>query len=102
MLQKFSGKVARNSGNCWIAKHSTENSRNSGEKFPKILGIPREVVLFLEILENAVPFATGSCRNIQYHLLKLWTDRFAHLVNNPLSPGILRAGAEYQEKEAVH
>ena len=27
------------------------------------LGIPREVVLFLDILQNAAPLATGSCRN---------------------------------------
>ena len=32
-------------------------------KVSENLGIPREVVLFLEILENAVPLATGSCRN---------------------------------------
>ena len=33
-------------------------------KLPGNLGIPREVVrLYLEILENAVPPATGSCRN---------------------------------------
>ena len=24
-------------------------------------GIPREIVLFLEILENVIPFANGSC-----------------------------------------
>ena len=32
-------------------------------KVSENLGIPREVVLFLEILKNAVPLATGSCRN---------------------------------------
>ena len=32
-------------------------------KVSENLGIPREVVLFLDILENAAPLATGSCRN---------------------------------------
>ena len=55
------------------ANHSTENSRNSEskvkwkevyrEKVSENMGIPREVVLCLEILENAVPLGTGSCRN---------------------------------------
>ena len=51
-----------------------QTSRNSGskvkwkenfrEKVSENLGIPREIVrLYLEILENAVPPATGSCRN---------------------------------------
>ena len=39
--------------------------KTSGKKFFENLGIPREVDLFLEILENAVPFATGSCRKKQ-------------------------------------
>ena len=34
--------------------------KTSEKKFPKNLGIPRE-----EILENAVPFATGSCRKFK-------------------------------------
>ena len=52
------------------ANLSTENSRNPRskvewkenfrEKVSENLGIPREVVLVLEILENAVPLATGS------------------------------------------
>ena len=33
--------------------------------------------------------------NFAYHLPM-------YMVDNPLFPGILRAGAEYQEKEAVH
>ena len=44
--QKFSWKVSRNSGNCWIfwsANHSTEIEWK--ENFGK-LGIPREVVFF--------------------------------------------------------
>ena len=32
-------------------------------KVSENLGIPREVVPFLEILKNAVPLASGSCRN---------------------------------------
>ena len=34
--------------------------KTSGKKVSENLGIPREVVLVLEILENAVPLATGS------------------------------------------
>ena len=53
--------------------NSVENLRNSGskvewkenfqEKVSQNLGIPRQVLLSLEILENAVPLAPGSCRN---------------------------------------
>ena len=32
-----------------------------GKKIEKNLGTPRKVGFFLEIVENAVPFATGSC-----------------------------------------
>ena len=64
------------------ANHSTQTSRNSGskvkwkenfrEKVSENLGIPREVVrLYLEILENAVPPATGSCRVKSYFLVEL-------------------------------
>ena len=52
------------------ANNSIENLRNSGskvewkenfqEKVSQNLGIPRQVLLSLEILENAAP---GSCRN---------------------------------------
>jgi len=35
-----------------------------GEKFPKIFGIPREVV-FPEIPKNAVPFTTGNFRKFK-------------------------------------
>ena len=31
----------------------------------KKLGIPREVVLFLEVFKDAVLFATGKCRKFQ-------------------------------------
>ena len=39
--------------------------KTSEKKFPKNLGIPRE-----EILENAVPFATGSCRKFKPEVLE--------------------------------
>lgn len=42
-----------------------------GKNFPN-LGIPREVVFFGEILENAVQFATGSCRKLKPHVLVKW------------------------------
>ena len=44
-------------------KLNTVRKKNLREKISQNLGIPREVVLYLEILENAVPFATGSWRN---------------------------------------
>ena len=34
-------------------------------KVSENLGIACEVALFLEILENTVPFTTGSCQKIQ-------------------------------------
>ena len=33
------------------------------------MGIPREVALFWEIPENAVPFATGSCQKFKPEVL---------------------------------
>ena len=42
-----------------------------GENFVN-LGKPHEVVLFLEILEYAVPFATGRCRKFKPDLLVEW------------------------------
>ena len=52
---------------------------------------------------NAIPGRNLPVLNFAYHLPKPWTDRFAHVNgNNPLFPGILRAGAEYRQKEAVH
>ena len=39
----------------------------------KKLGIPREVVLFLGVLKNAVLFATGKCRKfLQADVLVEW------------------------------
>ena len=62
--------------------HSTENSGNSGNKVEwkenfrenifENLAIPREVFLFLAILENAVPFATGSCQKFKPDVLVEW------------------------------
>ena len=56
--------------NCRNANHSTENSRFSGsivewkqnfrENIFENLGIHRKVALFLKILENALPSASGS------------------------------------------
>ena len=61
------------------ANHSTENSgskvewkENFWENMFENLGIPREVFLFLEILENAVPFATGSCQKFKPEVLVEW------------------------------
>ena len=43
--------------------------KTSREKFVENLAIPRDVDLLLEILENAVPFATGSCRTFKADVL---------------------------------
>ena len=66
----------------WYANHSTKNSRNSEkkveckenfrEKVSENLVIPRKVVLFLKILENAVQFSTGSCRKCKPDFLVEW------------------------------
>ena len=79
MVQKFPEKVSRNSGNYWISEMPTIQ--------PKILEIPRAKLngkktsgkiwvylvrlsyFFLEILENAVPFATGSCQKFKPEVL---------------------------------
>ena len=61
---------------------STKNSRNSEskvewkenfqEKVSENLVIPRKVVLFLQILENAMPFSTGSCQKCKPDILVEW------------------------------
>ena len=66
----------------WYANHSSKNSRNSEKKveckenFPQKVSenlvIPRKVVLFLKILENAVQFSTGSCRKCKPDFLVEW------------------------------
>ena len=43
-----------------------------GKKFSKILGKSREVVLFLVIFRNAVPFRSGSCRKFKPEILVEW------------------------------
>ena len=53
MVQKFPGTIQQILEKVEWQKIPTKN-----------FSIPREVVLFLEILENAVPFATRSCRKI--------------------------------------
>ena len=65
MLQKFSG-------NCWIANHSTEHSRNSGKKFPKFWLYLVRSSSFWKFWENAFPFATRSCRNFKPDVLVDW------------------------------
>ena len=75
------------------ANLSTENSRNPGrskverkenfrKKVSENLVIPREVVLFLEILENAPPFATGSCRKFKLDVLVEWKAPEDNLARN--------------------
>ena len=61
---------------------STKNSRNSEskvewkenfqEKVSKNLVIPGKVALFLQILENAMPFSTGSCQKCKPDILVEW------------------------------
>ena len=43
--------------------------KTPGKIFQKILGIPRDVVLLLEILEKVLLFTIGSCRKIQTETL---------------------------------
>ena len=87
---EISGKGSRNSKNCWISetrKHLTKNSRNSRSKVEwkenfrencfENWGIPREVVLFLEILENVIPFANGSCWKFKADVLVEWKAPYA-------------------------
>ena len=81
------------------ANNSVENLRNSGskvewkenfqEKVSQNLGIPHEVVLSSEILENALPLAPGSCRNSNRtfwlngkHLNSPLFSFHAHLIQN--------------------
>ena len=45
--------------------------KTSGKKFPKIWGYLARLSGYLEILENAVPPATGSCRVKSYFLVEL-------------------------------
>ena len=64
------------------ATHSTQTSRNSSSKvewkesvresFFENLGVPHEVVPFLEIFENTVPLAIGSCQKFKAKVLVEW------------------------------
>ena len=56
-----------------------------GKNFPN-LGIPREVVFFWESLENAVPFATGSCRKFKPDVLVEWKAPRTSFSDVPLLP----------------
>lgn len=44
-------------------------AKQNGKKIFENMGIPREFVLVLNILENAVPLATGSCRKFKENFL---------------------------------
>ena len=65
-MQNIQPKIPEIPGAKWNGK------KTSGKKFFGNLGIPREVDLFLEILENPAPFATGSCRKIKADILVEW------------------------------
>ena len=71
MVQKFPGKVSRNSRNCWISEMRAiqpkileirgaklNKKESSGKKISKIWVYPPRLSSLFEILENAVPFAT--------------------------------------------
>ena len=96
MVQKFPGKVSRNSGNCSISEMRTiqpKNSRFSGSKvewrenlrenFFEILGIPRKAALFLEILKNAVAFAPESWRKFEPDVSVEWKPLVETKMKNP-------------------
>ena len=60
------------------ANHSTEYSRNFGSKVEWIENFREEVSESIprkEILEKAVPFATGSCRKLEPEVLVEWETR---------------------------
>ena len=75
---EFSGKVSINSGNLLISvirtiqpkiqeipRQKLNGKKTSGRKFSKIWVYLARLSSFLEILENAVPFTTGSCRKFK-------------------------------------
>ena len=82
-------KSFRNSGNCWISEMAeTLNRKTPGAKLngkktsgkkdtsyskpiPRIVCLAR-LISFLEILENAAPFATGSCWKFKPDVLVEW------------------------------
>ena len=46
--------------------------KSSVKNFFESLGIPCENVLFLEVLKDTVPFATGSCREFKVDVVVEW------------------------------
>ena len=67
----------------WLGRQASRNStRNPGSKIEwkenfrlkifREFGFPCEIVLFLEVLKNTVPFATGSCRKFKVDFLVEW------------------------------
>ena len=82
MVQKFLGKVSRNSGNWRIFKMQTiqpkipggklNGKKISGKNFPKIWVFVARSSSVLEYLEDAVPLATGSCRKFTLDVLVDW------------------------------
>ena len=82
MVQKFLGKVSRNSGNWWIFEMQTiqpkipggklNGKKTCGKNFPKIWVFVARSSSVLEYLEDAVPPATGSCRKFTLDVLVEW------------------------------
>ena len=63
------------------------NLKLPGKKFENF-GIPREVFVFfffLEILDNSVPCATGSCQKLKPDVLFEWKAPWAFPPSVPLS-----------------
>lgn len=52
---------------------------NFWEEILKHLGIPHEIVLFLEIFENTVPFATGSCWKFKLEVMVEWKAPYKNI-----------------------
>ena len=73
VVEKWPLWRARN-GPLFFWRDGDENSRNSGSKFEwkenflEHFSIPREVVLFLEIFENDVPFPIVESSNRKFWL----------------------------------
>ena len=64
-----------------------KNLEIAGKKFENS-GVPREVFLcffFLEILDNSVPCATGSCQKFKPDVLFEWKASWAFSPSVPLS-----------------
>ena len=84
MVQKFPGNVSRNSGNCWTSKIQTiqriipaakmNGKKTSRKKFQKFGYTSRSLSSLLKILENAIPFATGSWQKFKVDGLVEWKE----------------------------